>query len=70
MAGKVLAGSIPARKWLTRVEAADYVGVSADTILRWKHAGRITAKKTAKRGGRDLYRVADLDAFIESLEDA
>jgi excisionase family DNA binding protein len=60
----------PPRKWLTLREAAVWTGLSAKTIARWKAEGRIRAKKTAERGGRELYRVADLDACIEQLDDA
>ncbi|WP_370246940.1 helix-turn-helix domain-containing protein [Nocardioides sp.] len=64
------APALPARKWLNRIEAAQYVGLSPDTILRLKRAGKITAKRTAARGGKDLYSVESLDAWVDSLEDS
>lgn len=56
--------------FLTRKQAAEACGVSPDTIARAKAAGRLRAKKTSARGGKELYRVADLEAWFESLEDA
>ncbi len=56
--------------FLTRKEAAAACGVSVDTIARAKHAGKLRAKKTATNGGKELYRVEDLQAWFEQLEDA
>lgn len=64
------ASTLPPRKWLNRIEAAQYVGLSPETVLRAKRAGHLVAKKTAERGGRDLYSVASLDAWVESMDDA
>lgn len=61
---------MPPRLFLTRREAAEACGVSVDTIRRAKNAGRLRAKKTAERGGRELYRVEDLLAWFEQLDDA
>lgn len=51
-------------------EAAAACGVSERTLLRAKKAGRLRAKKTAARGGKDLFAVADLHAWFEGLSDA
>lgn len=66
-------GSIPGaplRLFLTRREAAAACGVSPATITRVKNTGALKAKKTAARGGRELYRIEDLQAWYEGLEDA
>lgn len=51
-------------------EAAAACGVSVSTIQRAKRAGTLRAKKTADRGGRELYDPVDLRAWFESLPDA
>lgn len=56
--------------FLTRREAAEACGVSVDTIARAKNRGDLKAKKTAARGGKELYRVSDLEAWFDQLEDA
>lgn len=62
--------SAPPRLFLTRKEAALACGVSVDTIRRAKAAGQLRAKKTAANGGKELYRVEDLKAWFDQLEDA
>lgn len=56
--------------FLTLREAAKVTGVSADTLQKNIHAGRLKAKKTASTGGKTLVRVADLEAWFEGLVDA
>jgi DNA-binding transcriptional MerR regulator len=56
--------------YLNRKEAAKACGVSPATISRWKNSGKLRAKKTAERGGRELYTPEDLKRCVESLEDA
>jgi len=58
------------RQWLNKAEAAEFLGLSKSTIARAKQAGKLPAKKTAGRGGRELYRVEDLLAWVDSMEDA
>lgn len=58
------------RLFLTRREAAEACGVSVATIARAKASGALKAKKTAERGGRELYRIEDLRAWFDGLEDA
>lgn len=58
------------RIFLTRKEAAEACGVSEDTIRRAKNAGKLRAKKTSEGRGKELYRIADLEAWGDSLDDA
>lgn len=56
---------------LTRTEAAEAAGVKPVTIGRAIASGALKAKRTGKNGGGNhLIRVADLEAWLESLEDA
>lgn len=64
------AAALPVRKWLNVQEAADWCGVSVASIRRAKAAGRLNPKTTATRGGKELYRIADLEAWVEGMEDA
>lgn len=54
---------------LTRKEAAIYLGVSERTLAIWKCTGRYSLP-VIKIGRLAKYRKADLDAFIESREQA
>lgn len=58
------------RLFLTRKEAAEACGVSEDTIRRAKESGRLRAKKTGAKGGKELYSIAALEAWFEGLIDA
>lgn len=56
-----------AERWpglLTRVEAAEYLGVSVETISREKAAGRI---KSVRLRDSIKYRREDLDQYIRDL---
>lgn len=63
---------VPPRKWLTLKEAADWCGMHPDTLAeKARGAGSpIVRKKLHARGGKHMYRVDSLDAWIESWEDA
>lgn len=58
----------------TRREAAAMCGVSVETIARAKNAGELKAKRLTKdetqKGGRELYRLEDLQAWLDGLADA
>lgn len=58
----------------TRKEAAEMCGVSEDTLRRAKNAGQLRAKRLTKdetrAGGKELYRLEDLQKWLESLADA
>jgi molybdopterin-binding protein len=49
-------------------EAAELLGVSADTVRRWADAGRLRAHRDAH--GHRMVRGKDLAAFAASLRDA
>lgn len=63
-----------ARLAFTRKEAAEMCGVSEDTIRRAKNAGMLKAKRLTKdeteKGGKELYTLAALEAWISGLADA
>lgn len=65
--------SVP-RLSYTRKEAAEMCGVSEDTIRRAKNAGLLRAKRLTKdetqKGGKELYTLTALEAWLESLADA
>lgn len=64
------AGTLPTRKWLNVNEAATWCGVSVASIRRAKAKGQLNPKTTATRGGKELYRIADLEAWLEGMDDA
>lgn len=49
---------------LSEQEAADYLGVKAETLRGWRKAG--TAPRFAKVGRSVQYRVAWLDEYIDT----
>lgn len=49
--------------WLTRLEAAEYLRVSVDTLDRWVKAGKLRRYRAASGTGR-RFRRADLDAAL------
>ncbi len=51
------------KKLLTRDEAANYLGIKAQTLAVWASAKRYSLNYV-KIGRRVLYRQTDLDAFI------
>lgn len=65
--------SVP-RLAFTRREAAEMCGVSEDTIRRAKNAGLLKAKRLTKdeerKGGKELYTLEALRAWLDGLADA
>lgn len=55
---------------LDKHEAAAACGVSTATIMRAKNAGLLKAKKTSERGGKTLFTLAALQAWLDGMEDA
>lgn len=50
--------------FFSRSEAASYLGISISTLARW--AMLRTGPTFYKVGNQARYRIADLDAFVES----
>jgi excisionase family DNA binding protein len=53
-------------RWFDLSEAADYLGVHFTTLRRWTDAGKVPCIRTP--GGRRRYRLAELTAFLASLQ--
>ncbi|WP_208951719.1 helix-turn-helix domain-containing protein [Rahnella sp. ChDrAdgB13] len=51
---------------LTRKEAADYLGLSEQTLANWASTGRVKIPHYKIGGHRVTYLMSDLDAFVES----
>ena len=49
-------------------EAAEYLGVSANTLRNWENAGKIAAHRHPVNGYR-LFKKEDLDALLEMLDE-
>lgn len=66
--------SAPARLAYTRREVAEMCGVSEDTIRRAKQSGALRAKRIKRdetlKGGKELYRLEDIQAWLDGLADA
>lgn len=66
--------SAPTRLAYTRKEAAEMCGVSEDTIRRAKNKGDLRAKRLTKdetkKGGKELYRLEDLQDWLDGMADA
>lgn len=52
--------------WLELSAAADYLGVHFTTLRRWTDDGKVPCIRTP--GGRRRYRLAELTAFLASLQ--
>lgn len=50
--------------YLSRMEAAHYLGVSGSTLARWAMLGE--GPRFHKVGGKARYKIADLDTYIDS----
>jgi len=61
----------PSPSLLTSAEAAAYIGVAPSTLAHWRSAGDPHPPAVRLGRRRLAYRVADLDAWLESrLEEA
>jgi excisionase family DNA binding protein len=49
-------------------EAAEYVGVSPNTLRNWENAGKVVAVRHPVNGYR-LFKRKDLDALLQQVED-
>lgn len=57
----------PARRWLSRGQAADHLGVSPSTVDRLVTAGKLRRYKI-QGGNIARYDLADLDAVMQPAE--
>ncbi len=48
-------------------EAAEYLGVSLNTLRNWENAGKIAAHRHAVNGYR-LFKQAELDALLRQVQ--
>ena len=55
--------TVAERRLMTRPEAAEYLRLSHKTLARWAWSGKGPA--FIKAGGKVLYDVADLDAWLD-----
>jgi excisionase family DNA binding protein len=54
------------RKWLSKQEAADYLGVSLMSLRRLTEQGKLSTYHPV--AGRAVYKIAELDAHVESTK--
>ncbi len=48
-------------------DAAEYIGVSANTLRNWERAGKFRPMRNSRSGYR-LYKREDLDAVLNGIE--
>ena len=56
------------RDFLRISEAAEYLGVSSNTLRNWENAGKIAAHRHPVNGYR-LFKKEDLDALLVQLQE-
>jgi MerR family copper efflux transcriptional regulator len=56
------------RDFLRISEAADYLGVSPNTLRNWENAGKIAAHRHPVNGYR-LFKQDELDALLSQLQE-
>jgi MerR family transcriptional regulator, copper efflux regulator len=56
------------RDFLRISEAAEYLGVSPNTLRNWENAGKVEAVRHPVNGYR-LFKRADLDALLKLVEE-
>lgn len=56
------------RDFLQISEAAEYLGVSPNTLRNWENAGKIAAHRHPVNGYR-LFKKEDLDALLNQLQE-
>ena len=59
---------IERRCTLTTKDAAEYLGVTPATVRTWRRRGTGPRGYRVPGGHTILYRVADLDSWVDSLE--
>ncbi|GAB2709581.1 helix-turn-helix transcriptional regulator [Nocardia thraciensis] len=58
-------GDSPRKRWLTRHEAGEYLGVHPRTLANWAAKGQGPRYSKAS-GSSCMYRRADLDAYLDA----
>ena len=60
-------GAVIQKRWLSKVEAAEYLGVSTATIRRLTQDGKLHPSRTTDsiNKGEPRWDVRDLDAYME-----
>lgn len=56
------------RDFLRISEAAEYLGVSPNTLRNWENAGKIVAHRHPVNGYR-LFKKEELDALLQQLQE-
>ena len=56
-------------EYLTIKEAADYLGVCANTLRNWGGSGKIKEHRNPMNGYR-LFKIADLQKLIATIEES
>jgi MerR family transcriptional regulator, copper efflux regulator len=56
------------RDYLRISEAAEYLGVSPNTLRNWENAGKVVAVRHPVNGYR-LFQRKDLDALLQQVEE-
>lgn len=56
------------RDFLRISEAAEYLGVSPNTLRNWENAGKIVAHRHPVNGYR-LFKKGELDALLQQLQE-
>lgn len=51
--------------WLTRAEAAQYIGLATKTLDNWRACNDPRRPPSYNIGGKVLYKQGDLDAWLE-----
>lgn len=59
-------GVVKLRDYLRISEAAEYLGVSPNTLRNWENAGKVVAVRHPVNGYR-LFKRADLDALLKKV---
>ena len=54
------------RKYLKIAEAAEFLGISQNTLRKWADEGRIAVQINPANGYR-LFRQEDLEAYLETV---
>lgn len=53
------------KKFLNRKQAAEYLGLSYSTLSCWASEGNSKGPTITKMGTKPLYRISDLEAWIQ-----